>query len=154
MGNCLLCKMRPFCTFPFKSSMTRDWRPLCSSPFILVLNLFNNWHHLFTFSASTAPSPCTSPVRLWISTGQAFFAFKNHISDCTSQAAGFPDWCLLLRTTANGGKKLWHHIMQYMWSLDRKKMTNPHRKCVHNLHGLYMQLVYTFWMHLVNYHCP
>jgi len=38
--------------------------------------------------------------------------------------------------------------------LDRKKMTNPHRKCVRNLCSLYMQLLYTFWMHLVNFRCP
>ena len=146
--------MHTFCTFPFKSSMTRDWRPLCSSPCILVLNFFNNRHHLLIFPASTAPPPCTSPIRLWISTGQTFFAFKNHISDCTSQAAGFPDWCLLLRTTANGGKSYEIILCNIRDPLDRKKVTNPYRKCTHNLHGLYMQLVYTFWMHLVNCHCP
>jgi hypothetical protein len=55
---------------------------------ILILPSLN-WHHLFTIPSFTVPSPYSSTICLWISTGQTFWAFTNCMTYHTLHIAGF-----------------------------------------------------------------
>ena len=65
--------------------------PLCSSLCTLILPSLNNQHHFLIYPSFIALSPYTSTVYLWISTGQSFLAFINHITD---HGSGILNFCI------------------------------------------------------------
>jgi hypothetical protein len=74
------------------------------------------------------PSPYTSTICLWISTSWTFLAFKNLITYCTLQVAGFFMFAFILNEYSKWRNNFRMILRHTHVPLDAQKTTDLNRK--------------------------
>jgi len=128
-------------TLSFWSFMTKDERPLRSSPCTLVIPYLHTLHHFLTFPSFIVTSTHSSTICLWISTGRTknFFVLKR------GNRTPFPGNEIF---DMGGGGKYDTLPRNTRTPLELIKKPDIHRKCTRHLCSYYARSFLTFYTHL------
>ena len=110
----------------------------------------NNRHYFLTFPSFIASSPYTLTILPWISVWWTFLVFKNRITNCISQVAGFSIFFLIFNDYIEWGEKNDDTAQRNTRVLlDILKTPDLYRKWTLHLRDRYSRSVLTVWTHLV-----